>query len=992
MTPDDFIRKWDGVKLKEKQASQEHFLDLCALVGVPSPALADPEGAWFCFEKGASKAGGGEGWADVWRRDHFAWEYKSPGKDLDKAFGQLQKYTPALRYPPLLIVSDIDIIRIHTAFPGLVPQVHEIKLHGLRDHATFNLLKWAFTQPDQLRPTQTRAQLTEKAAAQLGALALTWRERGHDPLRVAHFCQQVLFCLFAEDIDLLPEKLFTQLLEAAKDEPAMAQQQFATLLGAMATGGLVGFKRVAFFNGGLFTDAQALPLELADIKALLALAALDWSAIDPTIAGTLFVRSLDPALRAQLGAEYTDPATIMRLVNPVVLDPLRAEWVAVRARMQALMDKVQATKSPGAATKARNAARELYQGFLHRLQQFRVLDPACGSGNFLLLTLLGLKDLEHQVITEAESLGLARQFPAIGPENLLGIEINPFAAELARVSLWIGEIQWMLNHGFALSRSPILRNLDNIQLRDAVLNPDGTEPEWPEADAIVGNPPFLGGSKLLAALGGDYVTRLRSLYQGRVPGGADLVTYWFEKARAQIAAGRVRYVGLVATNSIRGGANRKVLERIGETGSIYEAWSDEPWINEGAAVRVSLVAFAPKDHEREIRLDGQAVGAIHADLTASTGGGAALDLTQVKPLRENTATSFQGSQKIGAFDIPGDLARQWLQRPNPHGKPNSEVLKPSWNGLDVTRRPRDGWIIDFGTRLTESDAALYAAPFAYVLNHVKPERDKNNREAYRRYWWRHGEPRIAMRAALTKIHRYLATPEVAKHRIFVWMDRSVLPDKKLIVIARQDDTTFGILQSRIHEVWSLRVCTWHGVGNDPRYTPTTTFETFPFPAGCMPWDTRPPDANEEWVNIPTVDWDPVRGELVAIAPRYYLPPLRDPASPVVRHWIAIAKAAQRLNELRENWLNPAEWVERVPEVVPGYPDRIIPKPGHEKDLKARTLTNLYNQRPTWLDNAHQALDAAVAAAYGWDDYSPEIPDEQILRRLLALNLERSTRA
>jgi type II restriction/modification system DNA methylase subunit YeeA len=698
----------------------------------------------------------------------------------------------------------------------------------------------------------------------------------------------------------------------------------------------------------------------------LTLAALDWSAIDPTIAGTLFVRSLDPALRAQLGAEYTDPATIMRLVNPVVLDPLRAEWATVKAQLQTLMDKVHAAKSPAAATKARNAARELYQGFLHRLQQFRVLDPACGSGNFLLLTLLGLKDLEHQVITEAESLGLARQFPAIGPENLLGIEINPFAAELARVSLWIGEIQWMLNHGFSLSRSPILRNLDNIQLRDAILNPDGTEPEWPEADAIVGNPPFLGGSKLLAALGGDYVARLRSLYQGRVPGGADLVTYWFEKARAQIAGGRVRHVGLVATNSIRGGANRKVLERIGETGSIYEAWFDEPWINEGAAVRVSLVAFAPKDHEREIRLDGQAVGAIHADLTASTGGGAELDLTQVKPLRENTATSFQGSQKIGAFDIPGDLARQWLQLPNPHGKPNSEVLKPSWNGLDVTRRPRDGWIIDFGTRLTESDAALYAAPFAYVSDHVKPERDKNHREAYRRYWWRHGEPRIAMRAALTKIHRYIATPEVAKHRIFVWMDRSILPDKKLIVIARQDDTTFGILQSRIHEVWSLRVCTWHGVGNDPRYTPTTTFETFHFPEGLTPADTTGPvETLEDGVILPSVT------------------PERRPVA------LAIAEAAHQLNTHRENWLNPPGWVDRVPEVVPGYPDRIIPKPVREKELKAQTLTNLYNQRPTWLDNAHKALDAAVAAAYGWEDYSPEMPDEVILSRLLALNLERA---
>ena len=611
MTPDDFIRKWQGISLREKQAAQEHFLDLCALVGVESPAKADPQGEWFCFEKGATKAGGGDGWADVWRRGCFAWEYKSSGKDLDAAFRQLQLYTPTLEYPPLLIVSDIDVIRIHTAFTGLVPARHDLAVADLRDPAKLNLIKWAFLQPERLRPTATRAQLTEQAAAQLGALAQTWRGRGHDPWRVAHFTQQVLFCLFAEDIDLLPDNLFTRLMKSAQAHPERAQARLEALFSAMATGGDMGVDEVAWFNGGLFTAAQALPLELADLMQLQALAALDWSAIDPTIAGTLFVRSLDPALRAQLGAEYTDPPTIMRLVNPVVLDPLRAEWATVKAEIQGHMAKAQAAKSPAAATKARNTALELYQGFLHRLQRFRVLDPACGSGNFLLLSLLGLKDLEHQVITEAEALGLPRQFPAVGPENVIGIEINPFAAELARVSLWIGEIQWMLNHGFALAKNPILRNLDNIHLRDAILNPDGSEPEWSEADVIVGNPPFLGGSKLLANLGEEYVTRLRSRYQGRVPGSADLVTYWFEKARAQLEGGKIKRAGLVATNSIRGGANRKVLERIVESVTIYEAWSDEPWINEGAAVRVSLVAFAPSslsDLHRKVASWGPSAG------------------------------------------------------------------------------------------------------------------------------------------------------------------------------------------------------------------------------------------------------------------------------------------------------------------------------------------------------------------------------------------------
>ena len=964
MTPEAFIRKWQGVALKESASTKEHFLDLCHLLGEPTPIEADPKGEWFTFEKGATKAGGGQGFADVWRRGCFGWEYKGPGQNLDKAFQQLQNYTPALEYPPLLIVSDIQVIRIHTAFTGLVPKTHEIGLEALRDPAQLNLLKWAFTDPQRLRPTATRAQLTEQAAARLGALAQTWRGRGHDPFQVAHFCQQVLFCLFAEDIDLLPDKLFTQLLEAARSHPEKAQRQFETLFGAMATGGMVGFKEIDWFNGGLFTVADALPLELADIKALLALAALDWQAIDPTISGTLFVRGLDPALRAQLGAQYTDPPTIMRLVNAVVLDPLRAEWAAVKARIQGHLAKAQGARSPAGATKARNSALEWYQGFLHRLQEFRVLDPACGSGNFLLLALLGLKDLEHRVITEAEMLGLPRQFPMVGPENVIGIEINPFAAELARVSLWIGEIQWMLNHGFALSKSPILRNLDNIHRRDAILNPEGSEPAWPEADVIVGNPPFLGGSKLLAHLGEDYVTRLRALYQGRVPGGADLVIYWFGKARALIAAGQVTRAGLVATNSIRGGANRKVLERIAETGIIFEAWSDEPWINEGAAVRVSLVAFGPKGDSLEARLDGRRVGTIHADLTAGSGVGDELNLTRAKPLRANLGVCFMGASKKGPFDIPGDLARHWLTLPNPHGRPNADVLRPLWNGIDLTRRERDVWIIDFGTGMTEEEAALYEAPFDYVLKVVKPVSERNRDQVVARFWWRLGRPRPEMREALSGLPRYIITPHVSKHRLFAWLKSSVLPDQMLLTTARADDTTFGILHSRFHELWSLRLGT--SLEDRPRYTPTTTFETFPFPEGMTPADTA--------------------GPVETLVDGVVLPPIASERRPVA---LAIAQAAQRLNALRENWLNPVEWVDRVPEVVPGYPDRIIPKSGHEKDLKARTLTNLYNQRPRWLDQAHQALDAAVATAYGWDDYNPDMPDEEILARLLALNLARA---
>ncbi len=323
MTPEAFVAKWKGVTLKERSAAQEHFIDLCRLLDLPTPAEADPTGSWFCFEKGAAKAGGGDGWADVWRRACFGWEYKGKGRDLNVAFKQLQIYSPALEYPPLLIVSDIETIVIHTAFTGTVPEVRVLTLDDLLDGANRRLLKWAFTDPERLRPGKTTAALTEEAAGRFGALAQALGARGHDPLAVGQLCIRLLFCLFAEDIELLPRQMFTRLLEAGEKDPASLGPMLADLFGAMATGGRVGFELMDWFNGGPFKPRATLPLEPADLKVLRNLATLDWSAIEPSIFGTLFERGLDPAKRSQLGAHYTDAGSIMRLVNPVVLDPLR---------------------------------------------------------------------------------------------------------------------------------------------------------------------------------------------------------------------------------------------------------------------------------------------------------------------------------------------------------------------------------------------------------------------------------------------------------------------------------------------------------------------------------------------------------------------------------------------------------------------------------------------------------------------------------------------
>lgn len=958
MIPQDFISKWRNTELKERSASQSHFNDLCRLLGIDEPTTADAKGEWFTFEKGASKTSGGEGWADVWRKDCFAWEYKGKRANLDKAFDQLLQYAIALENPPLLIVSDMDVIRIHTNWTNTVQQVHTLTLDDLKDAANRDKLRNAFLNPEALKPTKTRQLVTEQAAQNFANLAQRLRERGHDPQQVAHFVNRLVFCMFAEDVELLPNKMFEEMIKAARTDPASFATHAKTLFTAMKDGGLVGFTRVDWFNGGLFDNDDVLPLEWEDLDDLIRAANLDWSDIDPSILGTLFERGLDPAKRSQLGAHYTDRDKIMQIVNPVVVEPLLAEWAEVKTQIEDLIEKAPkatnakllSTSEKTTVTRALDRAEALHQAFLERLKAFRVLDPACGSGNFLYITLLELKNLEHRVNLEAEALGLPRGFPQIGPEVVLGIELNAYAAELARVSVWIGEIQWMRRNGFEAARNPILQSLNTIENRDAVLNPDGTRAEWPKADAVVGNPPFLGNKKMISELGESYTKALRAAYP-LVPGGIDLVCYWFVNSWEAVQSGRLTRAGLVATNSIRSGANREVLRPIVEGGRIFAAWADEDWTVEGAAVRVSLVCFDAVRGEGA-RLDEIEVQEIFADLSAARGG---TDLTSAVRLKQNRGIAFQGPVKVGAFDVDGEIARDWLKRPlNPNGERNAQVLYPLLNGADITRRPSDRWIIDF-REMNQEAASLFEAPFQYVLLHVKPKRDQNRDRQRRENWWKLGRSGAEMRGASKELRRAIFSPRVAKHRLFIWADRETIPDSRVVLIARDDDTTFGILHSRFHELWSLALGGWHGVGNDPQYTPSLGFETFPFPDGLTP-------------DVPASAY--------AADPRAQM----------------IASAAARLNELREKWLNPSDLVDRVPEVVPGYPDRIFPKDAAAAaELKKRTLTNLYNARPAWLDHAHRLLDRAVAEAYGWggDWNEGKLTDDVILARLFALNQHRS---
>ena len=348
MTPHAFITKWRASALKERSASQEHFNDLCRLLGEPTPADADPSGETYCFEKGVRKDTGGAGWADVWKRHHFAWEYKGKRANLDAAFDQLRQYSLALENPPLLIVSDMVRFRIRTNWTNSVSRTHEFELDDLADASTRDRLKWAFSDPDRLRPGETRQSLTERVAASFASVAQALRERGHDPQAVAHFVNRLVFCMFADDVGLLPDHMFTRMLRHARPAPERFTELAGDLFEVMATGGRVGFETVAWFNGGLFDDSTTLPLEKSDIETVLAAADLDWSEIDPSILGTLFERGLDPGKRAQLGAHYTDRDKIMLLVEPVVIRPLLVEWGAEKTAIAAELDRAEAAKSSAA--------------------------------------------------------------------------------------------------------------------------------------------------------------------------------------------------------------------------------------------------------------------------------------------------------------------------------------------------------------------------------------------------------------------------------------------------------------------------------------------------------------------------------------------------------------------------------------------------------------------------------------------------------------------
>lgn len=772
--------------------------------------------------------------------------------------------------------------------------------------------------------------LADKLLTRLNVVPDTlWHGQG-DP--VAHFLMKVMFCLFAEDIGLLPESLFTKLVDRCLFEPENFQPFCAELFEKMKRGGWYGNDRVEHFNGGLFDEAAPLALNHAELNILVRAAREQWAGVEPSIFGTLFERILDPRKRAQIGAHYTSKGDILLVVEPVVMTPLRRKWSAVQEEIAPHLQQIAGEKDRKKRDVIAAPIRVKLDDLRRHLGEQRILDPACGSGNFLYVALQQLLDLDDEIVRSAARYDIAlNPLPYIRPTQLHGIEINPYAAELAQVVIWIGYLQWMAEHQIDNPKRPILDKLVMIENRDAILDLSKpklpTPAQWPKADFIIGNPPFLG-NKLFrgSGLSDAYISSLYRAYD--LNKNADLCCYWFEQARRAIGTNSSTRVGLLATQGIRGRDVRQVIDRIKESGEIFSAWSDKDWVLEGANVHVSIICF---DHavEKVRYLDGKMVSSINADLSSAT------NLPSARRLPENKRLGFVGACKKGKFEIPCARAREMLaETGNPSGRDNSEVMAPWFNGIDIVRRYEGDWIIDFGIEEDLAAASAYEAPFEYVKLVVKPERDKVRNPAEKRRWWLLARPAPDLRSAVASLKRFIVVPQVAKHRVFGWLANDFLPSHQLSVLARDDDYFFGILQGAPHCLWSLELGTQ--LEDRPRYTPTTCFETFPLP------------------------WPPGKEEV------------KHPA------YLRIAEAARRLNEQRERWLNPPEWIEPLAakidaadkfEDVPPEAralvrqSAIMAAAAKDARLKKRTLTNLYNERPTWLKLAHQQLDRAVLAAY-----------------------------
>ena len=1027
-----FIERWAQSGAAER-ANYAHFLvELCDILGVPHPDPAQPDITQnaYVFERAVPllKPDGSAttGRIDLYKRGCFVLEAKqgigapsqqptvfratttprgigvrqTEGWDIamDRARNQADQYARALPreegWPPFLIIVDVGFSielfanfardgKAYLPFPD--PRSHRIFLNDLLGPDVRNRLRAVWTDPQSLDPSRISAKVTRQVAAQLAELAKQL-ELLHPPERVAAFLMRCIFTSFAEDVHLLRERSWTDLLESFRNDLSNFVPMVESLWQTMNTGGYSPFLRehVLKFNGGLFEQTEALPVTREQLELLIRAASAEWKDVEPAIFGTHLERALHPTERHRLGAHYTPRAYVERLVLPAVIEPLRDDWNSVRTAAFTLALK----------GKAHQALQEL-KDFHRKLCQVRVLDPACGSGNFLYVTLEHLKRLEGEVLDAIENLGdpqeaLEETGFTVDPHQLLGIEVNPRAAIITDLVLWIGYLQWYFRTLGARANppEPVIKRFHNIEHRDALMQwrervpaldesgqpktqwdgrtfkkhpvtgeevPDESarriveefrnpaRAPWPEADFIVGNPPFIGNWRMRGELGDGYVETLRTLY-AEVPESVDYVMYWWHRAAELVREGKVRRFGFITTNSIRQTFQRRVLAQhltAANPASIVFAIPDHPWVDsaDGADVRIAMTVAEggqmPGALQRvQLESDGGENGArvvlasqrgfLNADLTAGP------DTTHVRSLLANEFLSTRGVALHGAgFLVTKDIASNLGLGRIPDLE---EHIRNYRNGRDLASRPRDLLVIDLQGLTDVEVRDRFPEVYQWVFERVKPERDHNRERSRRENWWVFGRKHTELREALKGLPRYISTPETAKHRFFVFLDQSILPDNKLVNIASDDAFILGVLSSRIHVEWSLGAGGRLGVGNDPVYVKTLCFEPFPFPLCTGEQKNR----------------------------------IRQLAESLDAH-------RKRQQDLHPT-LGLTDMYNVLDKLRTGEPLTERERADHERGLVS-VLTQI-----------HDDLDEAVADAYGWPT---DLSSEDILFRLVDLNAERA---
>jgi hypothetical protein len=1008
-----FIKRWAGSSGNERANYQLFFAEMCDALGVDRPfdkgrIPNDP----YCFDKDVKifhpSGKVTPGFIDFYKAEHFLIEAKQGGttskkgtakrgtntylREMEKAFVQAIAYTRSLSSkPPFLLTCDIgDHFELWMGFSGDYGGYgarREIGLIELRKADVFDLFVDIFSNPQQRNPEKIAARVTREVAADLAELAKRM-EANVDPQQVAQFLMRCIFTMFAEDVGLLKEHLFTQALETRWIlNPKTFKPEVEALWEAMNEGTSFGFHgKLLRFNGGLFAESQAFALTKAQLEVLLQAAKRDWCNVEPAIFGTLLERALDSRERSKLGAHYTPRSYVERLVKPVVMEPLGDRWIAVQAEVKQLLN---AGESEPTANQRKKASSVL-EAFLTELQQVKILDPACGSGNFLYVTLDLLKGLESEVLRRLEdvtgSAQLRLDIAQVNPSQFLGIEINPRAAAIADLVIWIGYLQWHFRRfGDIPPIEPVLREYKNIKHGDAVLVYDRREPEvdatgkmrtrwggrmmkspvtgedipdptdqitiyrylnpraaeWQEADYIVSNPPFIGNFKMREILGDGYVEALRKVYK-YVPDTVDFVMYWWHKAAELVRIGKIYKFGLITTNTLSQVRQRKVVEYHQSQNNpiqLFFTVPDHPWVDEGASVRIAMTAGELRKAEKlaqNIRM-----GTVNSTELGETPEDSAESITISWKSVGNIFSNLQSGSDVGStvalksnekLSCPGVqlCGPGFILESDNFDQVENEVIFAYLHGRDFMQTSRQVKVIDLFNLKIEEVQQMYPKAYQWVLERVKPHRETSRDKKLRENWWLFERPRPELREAIKGLKRYIATVETSKHRVFAFLYSQVLPDKMLIAIALDDAYFLGVLSSRVHVTWSLAA---GGTLEDrPRYNKTRCFDPFPFPT--------PIGIQKQTIRELGERLDSHRKRVQATHPE-----------------VTITGMYNLLEKLRQG------------------------EPLDDKD-------KAFNQKAlvSTLKQIHDELDAAVFAAYGWE---PTLTDDQILENLVTLNAQRA---